>query len=55
MQVTGLFIYPFKSARGIALPQAHIDAMGLSGDRRMMLVDPSGHFITHASCRSLPA
>jgi uncharacterized protein YcbX len=51
MQVTGLFIYPFKSARGIALPHAHIDAMGLSGDRRMMLVDPSGHFITQ---RELP-
>lgn len=52
MQVTGLFIYPFKSARGIAVPQAPIDAMGLSGDRRMMLVDPSGHFITQ---RELPA
>ncbi len=51
MQVTGLFIYPFKSARGIALPQARIEAMGLAGDRRMMLVDPSGHFITQ---RELP-
>lgn len=46
MQVTGLSIYPFKSGRGIALPQARIDAMGLSGDRRMMLVDPDGQFIT---------
>jgi hypothetical protein len=51
MQVTGLFIYPFKSGRGIALPQARIEAMGLAGDRRMMLVDPSGHFITQ---RELP-
>ncbi|QEE47232.1 MOSC domain-containing protein [Rhizobium sp. WL3] len=51
MQITDLFIYPFKSARGIALPQARIQAMGLSGDRRMMLVDPSGHFITQ---RELP-
>lgn len=51
MQITDLFIYPFKSARGIPLPQARIDAMGLSGDRRMMLVDPSGHFITQ---RELP-
>ncbi|MGE8103406.1 MOSC domain-containing protein [Allorhizobium sp. NPDC080224] len=46
MQVTGLSIYPFKSGRGIALPQARIDAMGLSDDRRMMLVDPDGQFIT---------
>lgn len=51
MQVTGLFIYPFKSGRSIALPQARIEAMGLAGDRRMMLVDPSGHFITQ---RELP-
>jgi uncharacterized protein YcbX len=51
MQVTGLFIYPLKSGRGIALPQARIEAMGLAGDRRMMLVDPSGHFITQ---RELP-
>lgn len=51
MQITNLFIYPFKSGRGIALPQARIDAMGLAGDRRMMLVDPSGQFITQ---RELP-
>ncbi|MFN7125220.1 MAG: MOSC domain-containing protein [Allorhizobium sp.] len=51
MQITDLFIYPFKSGRGIALPQARIDAMGLGGDRRMMLVDPSGYFITQ---RELP-
>lgn len=51
MQVTGLFIYPFKSARGIALAQTPIDAMGLSDDRRMMLVDPEGQFITQ---RELP-
>lgn len=51
MQVTGLFIYPFKSARGIALPDVQIEPMGLSGDRRMMLVDPQGHFITQ---RELP-
>jgi uncharacterized protein YcbX len=46
MQVTGLSVYPFKSGRGIALPEAQIDAMGLLGDRRMMLVDPEGKFIT---------
>ncbi len=51
MQVTGLFIYPFKSARGMALAQARIESMGLAGDRRMMLVDPTGHFITQ---RELP-
>jgi len=51
MQISELHLYPFKSARGIALPQAAIDARGLSGDRRMMLVDSSGHFVTQ---RDLP-
>ena len=51
MQITDLFIYPLKSARGIALPHAHIGAMGLTGDRRMMLVDLDGQFITQ---RELP-
>ncbi|MGF0536637.1 MOSC domain-containing protein [Agrobacterium sp. ES01] len=52
MQVSALNIYPFKSARAIAIPEAMIDARGLMGDRRMMLVDASGHFITQ---RELPA
>jgi len=52
MHVSELHIYPFKSGRGIALPAAKVDARGLAGDRRMMLADPSGHFITQ---RELPA
>ena len=52
MHVSELHIYPFKSGRGIALPAARVDARGLVGDRRMMLTDPSGHFITQ---RELPA
>lgn len=52
MQITQLNIYPVKSARGIALSQSAISAEGLPGDRRAMLVDPSGHFITQ---RELPA
>lgn len=52
MHVSELHIYPFKSARGIALPAAKVDSRGLVGDRRMMLTDPSGHFITQ---RELPA
>ena len=52
MKVSELHIYPFKSARGIAVPAAKVDARGLVGDRRMMLADPSGQFITQ---RELPA
>jgi uncharacterized protein YcbX len=51
MHVSDLFIYPLKSARGIALPAADIDAYGLPGDRRAMITDAQGHFITQ---RELP-
>ncbi|MBB3411527.1 hypothetical protein FHT87_005480 [Rhizobium sp. BK316] len=51
MRVSDLFVYPLKSARGIALPFTDIDAYGLPGDRRAMVTDPDGHFITQ---RELP-
>ncbi|EJZ23037.1 MOSC domain-containing protein [Rhizobium sp. Pop5] len=51
MRISDLFIYPLKSARGIALPAADIDAYGLPGDRRAMITDAQGHFITQ---RELP-
>jgi uncharacterized protein YcbX len=46
MRVSDLFIYPLKSGRGIAMAAAEIDAFGLPGDRRAMITDPDGHFIT---------
>lgn len=52
MQVSELHIYPLKSARGIPLTSSTVDGHGLVGDRRMMVVDPSGHFVTQ---RELPA
>jgi hypothetical protein len=52
MRISALNIFPVKSARGIPLQQSPIDAMGLTGDRRWMVIDPSGHFITQ---REFPA
>jgi uncharacterized protein YcbX len=52
MRVSDLFIYPLKSARGIALPATEIDAHGLPGDRRAMVTDTEGRLITQ---RELPA
>ncbi|WP_320199353.1 MOSC domain-containing protein [Agrobacterium sp. rho-13.3] len=52
MRITELNIYPLKSGRGISLSESAISAEGLPGDRRAMLVDPSGNFITQ---RELPA
>ncbi|MCO5730824.1 MOSC domain-containing protein [Rhizobium sp. SSA_523] len=46
MRISALNIFPMKSARGIALEESPIDAMGLAGDRRWMLTDETGYFIT---------
>src|SRR5687768_238764 len=52
MRVTGLFVYPLKAARAVALPAARVEARGLVGDRRWMLVDPAGAMVSQ---RELPA
>ena len=46
LRLTGINIYPIKSARGIALSEWETDAFGLRYDRRWMVVDESGTFIT---------
>lgn len=45
-RVAGLFIYPVKSLRGCAVPVAEIDALGFAGDRRFLIVDDTGKFLT---------
>ncbi|MDP9000583.1 MAG: MOSC N-terminal beta barrel domain-containing protein [Myxococcota bacterium] len=44
--VSALFVYPVKSCGGIALERAVLDACGLSHDRRWMIVDDEGRFVT---------
>ncbi len=51
MHLSGLFIYPVKGLRGLALPAAEVDALGLVGDRRFLVVDEAGGFLTQ---RTLP-
>jgi uncharacterized protein len=46
LAVTGLFVYPLKSAAGIPLERAEIDSFGIRHDRRWMIVQPDGRFIT---------
>ena len=46
MKVTEINIYPIKSTRRIALPQSEVLPRGLPWDRRWMLVDAEGRFIT---------
>jgi uncharacterized protein YcbX len=50
-RVSGLFIYPVKSLRGIAVAEASLDDYGLVGDRRFLVVDDTNKFLTQ---RTLP-
>lgn len=52
MKITQLNIYPVKSLGGIALDAAELTAEGLAWDRRWMVVDDVGRFVTQ---RQLPA
>jgi uncharacterized protein len=49
LRLSGLTVYPIKSARGIELDQAELDDFGLHYDRRWMVVDAAGDFISQRS------
>lgn len=49
--VSALYVYPVKSCRGIRVAEAAVTARGFARDRRWMIVDASGRFITQ---RQLP-
>ena len=51
MRLTGIFLYPVKSLAGISVLSAELDALGLVGDRRFLVVDETGRFLTQ---RTLP-
>jgi uncharacterized protein YcbX len=53
MKVTDLFIYPIKACRGVRLERARIVARGFAADRRYMLVDGRGDFVTQRQRREL--
>lgn len=46
-----IYVYPIKSAAGVALDRAALDGLGLRHDRRWMLVDDAGEFLSQ---RRLP-
>lgn len=45
-RIASLHVYPVKSCRGIDLQRAHVTATGLEWDRRWMVVDGDGRFVT---------
>ncbi|GAB3292388.1 MOSC domain-containing protein [Parahaliea aestuarii] len=52
MQLSEINIYPVKSCAGIALEAVQLDRFGPRGDRRWMVVDEQGGFLSQ---RQLPA
>jgi len=49
--LSGIHIYPVKSCAGLELESVFLDRFGPSGDRRWMLVDNAGRFLSQ---RQLP-
>jgi MOSC domain-containing protein len=49
LRLTALNIYPIKSTHGIALAESEVDGFGLRYDRRWMVVDGSGQFLSQRS------
>lgn len=49
--VDALYVYPIKALRGVRVESARVTARGFEADRRWMLVDEAGEFVTQ---RSLP-
>jgi uncharacterized protein len=46
LRLTDIWRYPVKSCRGQRLTDALVEPWGLAGDRRWMLVDADGRFVT---------
>jgi MOSC domain-containing protein len=51
LEISELYIHPLKSAASIAVEKVALDDFGLQYDRRWMLVDDSGNFLSQ---RQLP-
>lgn len=50
IKVSQLFYYPVKSLKGRSVERVQLDAFGPKWDRRFMLVDDTGRFITQRQC-----
>ena len=46
MHISGLYIYPIKGCRGIAVDTAAVHDIGLEHDRRFMVVDEHNRFVS---------
>ncbi len=52
-QVAGLYHYPLKSARGQSLSKVDLHPFGMGLDRRWVLIDDDGRFLSQRTCPKL--
>lgn len=50
MKVIALNVFPVKSCKAVNTNEVTIDEFGVAGDRRFMLVDASGRFMSQRKC-----
>jgi uncharacterized protein YcbX len=53
IRVGSLHIYPVKSCRGLGVSSAVVEPWGLAGDRRWMVVDEDGRFVSQRNAPRL--
>jgi len=53
MQLSEIYLYPIKSLGGISVSKAQMTDRGLKYDRRWMLIDPNGKFLSQRSFRTM--
>ena len=53
IQITGLFIYPIKSCRGISLNETELGSRGFLHDREFLVVDDADTFLTQRNAPEL--
>lgn len=46
LRLSGIYVFPVKSAKGIKVTEARASATGFEFDRRWMVVDQAGRFVT---------
>lgn len=50
LTLASIQVYPVKSLGGFAVPQVRLTDRGLEHDRRWMLLDPDGRFVSQREC-----
>ena len=53
VRLASIHIYPMKAARAVDLDESVVEPWGLAGDRRWLLVDEDGRFVSQREERSL--